>query len=62
MTIEKDGSISHARIEHGISKDLDKEALRVINSLPKWKPAILNKKPVRDKYFIPVAFSLEKSN
>jgi TonB family protein len=59
MIIEKDGSISHAKVVHGISKDLNNEALRVIHSLPKWRPAILNKKPVRMDYFIPVEFSLK---
>jgi TonB family protein len=62
VVIEKDGSITHAKIERGISKNIDKEALRVINSLPKWKPGILNRKPVRVKYYIPVSFTVPNKN
>ena len=58
IVIEKDGSISHAKVERGVSKDIDKEAVRVINSLPKWKPGILHEKPVRVKYYVVVGFKL----
>jgi protein TonB len=54
--IEKDGKVSHSKIEHSPSVDLNPEALRVINSLPKWKPGILHGKPVRVKYYIVVSF------
>ena len=59
--IEKSGSISYAKIERGISKGMDNEALRVINSLPKWKPGILHGKPVRVKYYVVVGFKLPKN-
>ena len=56
--IEKDGSISHIKVEHGISPELDKEAIRVIKSMPRWKPATLRGKPVRIVSLLPVKFSL----
>jgi len=60
--IEKDGGISHVEVVHGISMDLDKEALRVIKLLLKWKPAILHRKPARVKYYIPVYFKIPSDN
>lgn len=45
--IEKDGSVSGVRIVSGIDKDLDKEAIRIISELPKWKPATFCGDPVR---------------
>jgi len=38
--VEKDGSVSGARVLNGIDPDLDKEALRLISNLPKWTPAM----------------------
>lgn len=54
--IEKDGKVSHSKIEHSPSVDLNKEALRVVTSLPKWNPGILHGKPVRVKYYLVVSF------
>ena len=38
---------------------LDKEALRVIGTMPKWKPGMQRGKPVRVKYTVPVMFRLQ---
>ena len=55
IIIEKDGSVSHAKIIRAVSSKLsNKEALRVIRDMPKWKPAILHRKPVRMRYNLPV--------
>ena len=56
MVIEKDGSVTHARVVHHLSPDLDKEALRVMSLSPKWKPGIVNGKYVRTYYSVPVGF------
>ena len=58
MIIEKDGSVSHAKVERGVSKEIDKETLRLINSLPKWNPGVLHGKPVRVRYALVVPFKL----
>ena len=60
--IEKDGRISHAEVVHSVSRDLDEEALRVINSLPKWKPGVLHRKPVRIRYYMLVSFKIPSDN
>jgi len=62
IVIEKDGSVSHPKIERGIEDDLDLEALRIVNTLPKWKPAILHGKPVSVKYVLAVDFKLSEKN
>ncbi|MBP5509075.1 MAG: M56 family metallopeptidase, partial [Prevotella sp.] len=56
--VEADGSISNANIQKGVSEELDKEALRVIESMPKWIPGMQNGKAVRVNYALPVTFSL----
>ena len=59
FTVEKDGSVADAKIVRGVDPSLDKEALRVINSMPKWKAGMQRGKPVRVKYTIPVTFRLQ---
>jgi|SRR6185503_14313503 len=56
MIVEKDGCITNARIERGISPVLDKEALKLVNASPKWKPGTLNGKPVRVQRTLPINF------
>ena len=57
--IEKDGSISNPKIAQGVDEYLDKEAIRVISSMPKWKPGMQKGQPVRVKYTVPVTFRLD---
>ena len=59
FVVEKDGSITEAKVARGVDPLLDAEALRVINSSPKWKPGKQGGQPVRVKYTIPVAFKLQ---
>ena len=61
FVVEKDGSISDARVVKSVSKELDEEALRVINAMPKWTPGMQSGKNVRVKYTIPISFRLDKS-
>jgi TonB family protein len=59
FTIEKDGSISGAKVIKSVSQEADKEALRLVNNMPKWIPGKQLGEPVRTKYTIPVVFRLE---
>lgn len=54
--VEKDGSVSNARVVRTVHPLLDKEALRVVNSMPKWTPGKQRGKAVRVKYTIPITF------
>jgi protein TonB len=55
--INEDGSISDAHIIRGIDPQLDKEALRIINSMPTWKPGMQDGKPVKTRWNTPVSFT-----
>ena len=59
FVVEKDGSIADARVARGVDPYLDKEALRVIQSMPRWIPGKQNGKAVRVKYTVPVMFRLQ---
>ena len=59
FVVNKDGSIVDATVLRGVDPYLDKEAIRVINSMPKWKPGMQRGKPVRVKYTVPVMFRLQ---
>ena len=59
FVIEKDGSVAHIEVVRGKDPALDKEALRVIGNMPKWKPGQQRGKPVRVKYTLPVNFRLQ---
>ncbi|MBN2683045.1 MAG: energy transducer TonB [Bacteroidales bacterium] len=57
--IGKDGSIEDVKVARPVHKLLDDEAVRVIQSMPKWKPGIQRGKNVRVKYFVPIKFTLK---
>ena len=59
FVVEKDGSITNARVVKALDPLLDAEALRVINAMPKWNPGKQNGVAVRCKYTVPVAFHLD---
>ena len=59
FVIEKDGSVSNAKTVKAIHPALDAEALRVINSMPKWTPGKKNGEATRVKYVAPVTFRLQ---
>ncbi|MBK6964855.1 MAG: TonB family protein [Bacteroidales bacterium] len=56
--VEKDGSVSNAKVLRGVATSLDTEALRVINSMPRWTPGTQRGEPVRVSFNIPIKFSL----
>lgn len=58
FVVEKDGSVSTPEVMKSVNPQLDKEAVRVISSLPKFKPGQQRGKPVRVKYTVPVSFKL----
>ena len=61
FTVTKDGSIEDIIVVRGLHKSLDKEAVRVIKKMPKWKPGKNYKGEVQNyKYTIPVTFKLPK--
>lgn len=62
MIIEKDGSISNVKIVRSVHPLLDQEALRVVESMPKWTPGKVKGQAVRVRYTLPIKFSLKKDN
>lgn len=56
--VEKDGSISDVSPILSVHSLLDKEAVRVVKSMPKWSPGKHNGKPVRVRFNLPVMFKL----
>lgn len=57
--IDATGKVTNAEVFRGVDPSLDKEALRVVNSMPDWKPRKQRGKPVRVKYTIPITFRLQ---
>ncbi len=59
FVVNKDGSIVDAKVMRSVDPYLDKEALRVVSSMPKWKPGKQRGKAVRCRYTVPVMFRLQ---
>ena len=59
FVIEKDGTVSDAKVLRSDNEELNAEALRVINAMPKWKPGTQRGVPVRVQYNIPITFKLQ---
>lgn len=59
FVVNKDGSIVDVTVLRGVDPALDKETVRVISGMPKWKPGKQRGKPVRCKYTVPVTFKLQ---
>lgn len=58
FVVEKDGSISQVTVVRSVDKSLDQEAVRVVQSMPKWIPGKQRGKPVRVSYNLPITFEL----
>lgn len=56
--VEKDGTISNVTVLRSVDPLLDKEAVRVLESMPNWKPGMKDGQPVRVKYTVPISFNL----
>ncbi len=59
FVVNRDGSVSDAVVLRGVNESLDKEALRVVNTLPTWKPGKQGGKTVRVSYQVPISFKLQ---
>ncbi|KAA6343309.1 hypothetical protein EZS27_008991 [termite gut metagenome] len=59
FVVNKDGSVVDPVVVRSVDPYLDKEAIRVISTLPKWKPGMQRGKAVRVKYTVPVQFRLQ---
>lgn len=57
--VNTDGSISGAKVLRSVDQSLDKEALRVVSSMPRWKPGKQSGKLVRVTYSVPINFILQ---
>lgn len=58
FVIDSDGKVNDVVVMKGVSVDCDKEAIRVIEMMPKWKPGMQSGKPVRTRYVLPVKFKI----
>lgn len=58
FVVERDGSISDVRVARSVDPSLDREAQRVVKSMPRWKPGKQNGSAVRVTYTVPVVFRL----
>ncbi|MFI5202880.1 MAG: energy transducer TonB [Flavobacteriales bacterium] len=61
FTVKKTGKIANVKVRRGVSRDIDKEAERVIKQMPDWEPGRLNGKPVNVKMILPINFILSGS-
>jgi len=59
FVVEKDGSITDVRVVRSVDPSLDREATRVVKSMPHWIPGKQNGSAVRVKYNVPVSFKLQ---
>jgi len=59
FVVSINGDISNVTVSKGVSPGLDKEAVRAVKSMPRWKPAKRNGKPVNMWYNLPIKFNPE---
>ena len=59
FVVNKEGVIDELKLKRGIGDGCDNEAIRVVNKMPKWKPAKFNGKPVSVYFDLPIQFALE---
>jgi periplasmic protein TonB len=59
FVVDRDGGVSNVKVVRGVDPSVDKEAIRVVSSLPKWKPGKQRSKPVRVSYSVPIHFRLD---
>ncbi len=59
FVVDEKGKVINARIARGVSPSLDKEALRVVNSMATWAPGEEDGKTVKVEFTMPIAFKLK---
>lgn len=62
FVVERDGTITDVTVVKSVDPSLDKEAQRLVKSMPRWIPGKMNGSPVRVKYTVPVTFKLQESS
>ena len=60
FVVETDGSLSNVRVARKVFPSLDAEAVRVVKSMPKWKPGKEKGRLVRVNFTMPIVFSVKK--
>ena len=58
FVVEKDGSLTNIKILRSIDESLSKEAIRLVQAMPKWKPGYKDGKPVRCRFNLPIMFQI----
>lgn len=59
FVVQKDGSITEIKVLRSVDPRLDAEAVRVVKKMPKWKPGLVDGKPVRVRFTLPLTFRLK---
>ena len=59
FTVSKDGSIRDTKVLRSVSEGLDREALRLVKSMPRWVPGSLDGRPVNCRFNLPIVFRLK---
>lgn len=59
FVINQNGEVTNATILRGVDPSLDREALRVVEAMPNWKPGKQRNRPVRVSYIVPINFLLQ---
>lgn len=59
FVVESDGNLSQAQVVRGVDPSLDREALRVVNSMPTWNPGMNHGKPANVWFTLPITFKLQ---
>ena len=58
FVVAQNGDIKDAEVVKGLGYGMDEEAIRVVSSMPRWKPGKQNGKPVPVRYTLPIRFSM----
>lgn len=59
FVVGTDGGVTQVKVARGVDPNLDKEAIRVVQSMPKWKPGKQRGKAVKVSYTVPINFVLQ---
>jgi protein TonB len=59
FVVDTDGSITDLQIVRGVSPTIDREARRVVESMPQWSPGMQRGRPVKVRYTLPIVFALK---
>lgn len=62
FVISENGEVANCEVVRGVAESLDTEALRVVNSLPKWTPGKMNGRAVNVQYTVPISFRLNSDS